>query len=223
MLAPRQQEMTQNRMNDIRNCGRLILVAAFIGIVCLLAYPVIAAPLAGDNDIDEQSHSANRGTMSDLVDHLEGLGFNLSSVREALTLGDMETAHELLDVFFQKYQNARAVLADSEMTGDGSDVPDIFQGGYTKPAGGRGVRMLTLIEEVEEYGYDMTYIRSEIATGDLDTAGTLMRRFLEDHGDELPLSTIGKYSTCIPGIPGYPEQQDDNETDGLSTTWNEGR
>lgn len=80
--------------------------------------------------------------------------------------------------------------------------------------------MLTLIEEVEEYGYDMTSIRSEIATGDLDTAGTLMLRFLEDHGDELPLSTIGEYTTCIPGTLATPNSRTTMEQ---TVNWNEER
>ncbi len=196
----------------MKNPGRMFLISAFIGVMCLLASPVIAGSLTDDGGIPTGPHGPREGNMSGLLDHLEGLGFDLSPVREALTLGNIETARVLLDAFFQEHKDALPAPPVREMSGNASAVNETFEEAPPKPGGNREGRMLGILGQFEELGYDMSAIRTEIAAGDLDTAQVLMRQFLEEHIEELPSPCPGAADKRLPGLL----HQSDQETTGTS-------
>ncbi len=174
-------------MNRMKNIGRIFLVAAFIGVVCLLASPVIAASPPGDAGMQGPPDGERGGHLPGLLDHLEGLGFDLSEVREALTLGNIETARTLLDQFLQEHKDALPAPPEREISGDTSVVLDTLEEAPQGPAGNRAGKMLGLLDHFEGLGYDMSAIRAAIAAGDTETVQSLMRQFLEEHRDQLPV------------------------------------
>lgn len=53
---------------------------------------------------------------------------------------------------------------------------------------------------LEEQGFDVTAIRTAVESGDMDTARSLMKQFMEEHKDELPAPPeMGKGCRDIPG------------------------
>jgi len=50
---------------------------------------------------------------------------------------------------------------------------------------GDGNRLAGHLDRLEEQGYDVSSIRAAIENGDSETARTLVRQFMEEHGDEL--------------------------------------
>jgi DNA-binding transcriptional MerR regulator len=178
-------------MNGRKNIGRIFVIAAFIGVVCLLAGPVVAASPrvdAGPEGFHERGGGVN---MSGLLDHLEELGFDLSSVSEALSLGNNETARSPLDQFMQAHRDEMPAPPIRETSGETSVVLKTLADPPTAPAGERGGRMLDILEQFEELGYNMSAIRAAIAAGDTDSAQSLMLQFLEEHGNELPAPPAG--------------------------------
>jgi DNA-binding GntR family transcriptional regulator len=194
-------------MHGTKNIGRIFLIAAFIGVMCLLASPVIAASPRGDAGMQELPGGERGGNISGLLDHLEGLGFDLSTVREALTHGNWETARTLLDQFMQEHRDALPAPPAREISGETSVVLDTLEDAPPAPSGERGARMLGLLEQFEDLGYDMSAIRAAIAAGDTDNAQSLMRQFLEEHRDELPKPPAGDRGNRMPGLLDHLEEQ----------------
>jgi hypothetical protein len=186
---------------------RIFLVAAFIGVVCLLASPVIAASPPGDAGMQGPPDGERGGPLPGILDHLEGLGFDLSPVREALTLGNIGTARTLLDQFLQDHKDALPASPKREISGDTSVVLDTLEEAPQRPAGDRAGRMLGFLDHFEGLGYDMSAIRATIAAGDMETARSLMRQFLEEHRDQLPVPPAVGYGDRMTGLLNQLEEQ----------------
>jgi DNA-binding transcriptional MerR regulator len=170
----------------LKNTGRIFLIAAFIGLVCLIASPAIAAPLPGDRGLQSLPTGDAGGRMSGLLGHLKEQGFDLSAIQAAVTSGDLDAARSLLDQFMEEHKYELPAPAAREIGAGESGVPDTLEELPARPSGDRGVRLLGLLDQLEEQGFDMSEIRAAVAGGDLDTARTLMRQFMEEHKDELP-------------------------------------
>jgi len=58
-------------------------------------------------------------------------------------------------------------------------------------AGEKGGKMSGLLDNLEEQGYDMSEVRAAIESGDEKAARTLVKQFMEEHRDELPIPPAG--------------------------------
>ncbi|MDD1653068.1 MAG: tetratricopeptide repeat protein [Methanomicrobiales archaeon] len=115
-------------------------------------------------DGDEANH------MTLLLEKLEEQGYEVAAIRAAVETGDTDTARTLLGQFREEH-------------------PDAFPGTAGRHGGGGPMnadRITVLLEKLAEKGYDVTAIQAVIDGGDLESARTLLRQFMEEHRDELP-------------------------------------
>jgi len=151
----------------MKNIGKIVAISAILGFLIVMVFPVNALParsaqLSGDAGVRQFSH----------LDRLEEQGYDMSAVRAAIESGDYETARTLMQQFMEEHKD---------------ELP-------MSPAGdraGNGERMSGHLDRLEEQGYDMSEVRAAIESGDYETARTLMRQFMEEHKDELPMSPAG--------------------------------
>jgi DNA-binding transcriptional MerR regulator len=146
------------------------------------------------------------GEVTGLLNHLEGLGFDLSAVRDALSMGNNATARSLLDQFFEDNRETLPGPPGREISNQTADALDTLEEGPGRIAPDRGGRMLGLLEKFEELGYDMTAIRAAIAAGDEENAQSLMRQFMEEHKDELPAPPAGGKAGGMTGFLDHFEE-----------------
>jgi len=113
-----------------------------------------------------------------ILDNLTAQGYDVSAIRTAMTTGDFETAHTLMQEFRTAHPNA---------------VPTPPEGAGKGPINGeaKGERMSLLLDTLTAQGYDVSAIRSAVTTGDFETAHTLMQEFRTAHMDAVPTPPEG--------------------------------
>lgn len=60
-----------------------------------------------------------------------------------------------------------------------------------QPGGDVNERITKHLEKLEDAGYDVSEIRAAVESGDMETARTLLREFMEEHRDEFPANQKG--------------------------------
>ena len=108
-----------------------------------------------------------------MLDNLTAQGFDVSAIRTALTNGDYETAHTLMQEFRTTHPDA--FPARGEVAGKGPMTGEK-----------NGERMLLMLDNLTAQGFDVSAIRTALTNGDYETAHTLMQEFRTAHPDVLP-------------------------------------
>ena len=108
-----------------------------------------------------------------ILDNLTAQGFDVSAIRTAMTSGDYETAHTLMQEFRTAHPDAfptpREGAGKGPMTGEAKEE-----------------RMILMLDNLTAQGYDVSAIRTAVTTGDYETAHTLMQEFRTAHPDAFP-------------------------------------
>jgi hypothetical protein len=182
----------------IKNTGKIFLIAAFVGLVCLIASPVIAVSSPGDSGLQSPPAGDTGGRMPGLLSHLEEQGFDMSAIQAAVTNGDLDTARTLLDQFMQQHRDELPAPPAREIGTGGPGVLDTLGELPAPPAGDKGDRMPGLLDHLEEQGYNVSAIQAAVTSGDMDTARTLMQQFMQQHRDELPAPPSCARNETIP-------------------------
>ena len=108
-----------------------------------------------------------------ILDNLTAQGFDVSAIRTAMTSGDFETAHTLMQEFRTAHPDA--FPARGERAGKEP---------MTEEA--QGERMILMLDNLTAQGFDVSAIRTAVTSGDFDTAHTLMQEFRTAHPDAFP-------------------------------------
>jgi hypothetical protein len=108
-----------------------------------------------------------------MLDNLTAQGFDVSAIRTAVTSGDFETAHTLMQEFRTAHPNA---------------FPAHVAGAGKGPMNGeaKGDRMILMLDNLTAQGFDVSAIRTALTSGDFETAHTLMQKFRTAHPDAFP-------------------------------------
>jgi len=108
-----------------------------------------------------------------MLDNLTAQGFDVSAIRTAVTNGDYETAHTLMQEFRTAHPDA---------------LPTRGEGAGKGPMTGEknGERMLQMLDNLTAQGFDVSAIREVVISGNYETAHTLMQEFRTAHPDTLP-------------------------------------
>ena len=108
-----------------------------------------------------------------MLDNLTEQGFDVSAIRTALTNGDYETAHTLMQEFRTAHPDA---------------FPARGEGAGKGPMTGEknGERMLLMLDNLTEQGFDISAIREAATSKNYETAHTLMQEFRTAHPDAFP-------------------------------------
>jgi hypothetical protein len=123
--------------------------------------------------------------MTGMLENLTAQGYDVSAISLAVTSGDFETAHTLM----QEFRTAH---------------PDLFpvrgEGAGNGPMNGdvKGERMTGLLENLTAQGYDVSAISSAVTSGDFENTHTLMQEFRTAYPDLFPVRCEGAGS----GHPG---------------------
>jgi uncharacterized protein (UPF0335 family) len=121
-----------------------------------------------------------------MLDNLTAQGFDVSAIRTAMTNGDYETVHSLMQEFRTAHPDAFPVQREGPgkgpMTGEE-----------------KGDRMILMLDNLTAQGFDVSAIRSAVTSGDYDTAHTLMQEFRTAHPDLFPARGDGAGKGRIPG------------------------
>ena len=108
-----------------------------------------------------------------ILDNLTAQGFDVSAIRTAVTTGDYETAHTLMQEFRTAHPDA--FPARGEGAGKGPIIGKV-----------KGDRILLMLDNLTYQGFDVSAIRTAVTTGDYETAHTLMQEFRTAHPDAFP-------------------------------------
>jgi len=113
-----------------------------------------------------------------ILDNLTTQGYDVSAIRTAMTSGNYETAHTLMQEFRTAHPDA---------------FPTPPEGARKGPMNGevKGDRMLLMLDNLTDQGYDVSAIRSAVTTGDYETAHTLIQEFRTAHPDAFPTPPEG--------------------------------
>jgi uncharacterized protein (UPF0335 family) len=108
-----------------------------------------------------------------ILDNLTVQGYDVSAIRAAVTSGNYETAHTLMQEF-------RTAHPDT--------LPARGEGAGKGPMTGEknGERMLQMLDNLTAQGFDVSAIREVVTSGNYETAHTLMQEFRTAHPDTLP-------------------------------------
>ena len=106
-----------------------------------------------------------------MLDNLTAQGYDVSDIRSAVTAGDFETAHTLM----QEFRTAHPDAFPAKGTGKGPMTGEA-----------KGDRMILMLDNLTAQGYDVSVIRTAVTTGDFETAHTLMQEFRTAHPDAFP-------------------------------------
>jgi uncharacterized protein (UPF0335 family) len=121
-----------------------------------------------------------------ILDNLTAQGYDVSAIRTAMTNGDYETVHSLM----QEFRTAH---------------PDAFPTQRERPGKGpmtgeeKGDRMILMLDNLTAQGYDVSAIRTAVTSGNYETAHTLMQEFRTVHPDIFPTPMEGTGKGRIPG------------------------
>jgi hypothetical protein len=117
-----------------------------------------------------------------MLDNLIAQGYDVSTIRAAVTNGDYETAHTLMQEFRTAHPDALPVRGEGAgkgpMTGEKN-----------------GERMLLMLDNLTEQGFEVSAIRTAATSGNYESAHTLMQEFRTAHPDAFPATgeRAGKY------------------------------
>src|SRR5512137_413607 len=108
-----------------------------------------------------------------LLENLTAQGYDVSAIRTAVTNGDYEIAHTLMQEFRMAHPDA---------------LPGRGEGPGKGPMTGeaKGERMLPMLENLTAQGYDVSAIRAAVTDGDYESAHALMQEFRTAHPDAFP-------------------------------------
>jgi hypothetical protein len=113
-----------------------------------------------------------------MLDNLTAQGYDVSSIREAATSGNYETAHTLMQEFRTAHPDA--LPARGEGAGKGPMTVEK-----------NGERMLLMLDNLTAQGFDVSAIRAAVTNGDYETAHTLMQEFRTAHPNAFPTTGEG--------------------------------
>jgi uncharacterized protein (UPF0335 family) len=108
-----------------------------------------------------------------ILDNLTAQGFDVSAIRTAVTTGNYETAHTLMQEFRTAHPDAFPARGEGAGKGPKTGVA-------------MGERMLLMLDYLSAQGYDVSAIHSAVTTGNYETAHTLMQEFRTAHPDAFP-------------------------------------
>ena len=111
--------------------------------------------------------------MNLMLDNLTAQGYDVSAILTAVTSGNYETAHTLMQEF-------RTVHPDIFPT-----PPEGTEKGRI-PGEANGERMILMLDNLTAQGYDVSAIRTAVTSGNYETAHTLMQEFRTVHPDAFP-------------------------------------
>ena len=117
-----------------------------------------------------------------MLDNLTAHGYDVSAIRTAVTNGDYETAHTLMQEFRTAHPDA--FPARGEGAGKGPIIGKV-----------KGDRILLMLDNLTAQGFDVSVIRTAVTTGDYETAHTLMQDFRTAHPDAFP--TPREFAGCV--------------------------
>ena len=113
-----------------------------------------------------------------MLDNLTAQGFDVSAIRTAVTTGNYETAHTLM----QEFRTAHPDAFPAPREGPG-------KGPMTGEA--KGERMILMLDNLTAQGFDVSAIRTAVSSGNYETAHTLMQEFRTAHPDAFPAPREG--------------------------------
>ena len=117
-----------------------------------------------------------------ILDNLTAQGFDVSAIRTAMTNGDFDTAHTLMQEFRTAHPDA--FPARGEGPGKGPMTEEV-----------KGERMILMLDNLTAQGFDVSAIRTAVTTGDYETAHTLIQEFRTAHPDAFPTSR--EFAGCV--------------------------
>ena len=121
-----------------------------------------------------------------ILDNLTAQGYDVSAIRTAMTNGDYETVHSLIQEFRTAHPDAFPTLRErpgkGPMTGEE-----------------KGDRMILILDNLTAQGYDVSAIRTAVTSGNYETAHTLMQEFRTAHPDAFPALPEGAGSCHMGG------------------------
>ena len=153
--------------------GIYIGALAVYCIVALVIGTTGAAAMAQQGTGNNCKNSAGLFRPEKMLDKLTEQGFDVSAIRTAVTTGDFETAHTLMQEFRTTHPDA------FPPRGQGAG-----KGSITGEANGE--RMLRMLDNLTAQGYDVSAVRTAVTSGDYKTAHTLMQEFRTAHPDAFP-------------------------------------
>jgi hypothetical protein len=123
-------------------------------------------------------HGAGQFGPEKMLDNLTAQGFDVSAIRTAVTNGDYETAHTLIQEFMTAHPDA--LPARGEGVGKGPMTGEK-----------NGERMLLMLDNLTAQGFDVSAIHTAVTNGDYETAHTLIQEFMTAHPDAFPATGEG--------------------------------
>jgi anti-sigma28 factor (negative regulator of flagellin synthesis) len=113
-----------------------------------------------------------------MLDNLTAQGYDVAAIRAAVTSGNYETAHTLMQELRTAHPDAFPARGD----GDGKG---------RMPGEANGERMLLMLDNLTAQGYDVEAIRAAVTSGNYETAHTLMQELRTAHPDAFPTPREG--------------------------------
>ena len=113
-----------------------------------------------------------------MLDNLTAQGFDVSAIRTAVSSGNYETAHTLM----QEFRTAHPDAFPAPREGPG-------KGPMTDEA--KEERMILMLDNLTAQGFDVSAIRTAVSSGNYETAHTLMQEFRTAHPDAFPAPREG--------------------------------
>jgi hypothetical protein len=164
----------------------------YIGALAVFCIAALVIGSAGAAAMTQQGTGNNLKVKAGLfgpekmLDNLTAQGFDVSAIRSAVTSGDYDTAHTLM----QEFRTAHPDLFPARSDGAG-------KGRISGDANGE--RMLQMLDNLTAQGYDVAAIRAAVTSGDYKTAHTLMQEFRTAHRDVFPAFREGAGSCHMGG------------------------
>ena len=113
-----------------------------------------------------------------MLDNLTAQGYDVAAIRAAVTSGNYETAHTLMQELRTKHPDA-------------FPTPREGAGKGRMPGEANGERMLLMLDNLTAQGYDVAAIRAAVTSGNYETAHTLMQELRTKHPDAFPAPREG--------------------------------
>ena len=126
------------------------------------------------------TYEAKGDRMIFMLDNLTAQGYDVSAIRTAMTTGNYETVHTLM----QEFRTAHPDAFPAPREGPG-------KGPMTYEA--KGDRMIFMLDNLTAQGYDVSAIRTAMTTGNYETVHTLMQEFRTAHPDVFPTPPEGAW------------------------------
>lgn len=133
--------------------------------------------------------AGNSSRMDGLLNMLGEQGYDVSAIESALSTGDTATARTLMEQFREEYADACPVLHTDGMAGNSSRIKLPAAPIGDQQGDGRGIS--GLLDTFVEQGYDVSAIQSAAESGDIASARTLVKEFVDANQIELPAPPEG--------------------------------